>query len=185
MKSRRLVLGIAVVTVGALTLVEAMGLIDLDWSWLGKLDKYVVPVLILLVGAKIIESSRKLPYTQNMVHREMEVGKDGKRLTANLYCSASQFIMAGKDFPGADMNITMAGATMDLRGANIQEECEINVRSFCGGLELWVSPDIRVEVRSNCFFGGVSNHILSAPDTTAKTIILNANCFFGGVDIKG
>lgn len=184
MKSRRFIIGLVILVFGALALVEAMGFIDFDWSWLHNWNRYIVPVILLLIGAKLISSSRNLPHTQNLMERDFETGKDGHRLTAQLAFSGSQFQMNGKDFPGADINLFMAGATLDLRGANIEDGCTINVRTMIGGLELWVSPDIRLEVVSNCLAGGVGNHVKKQANADAKMVVLNANCFFGGVDIK-
>jgi len=93
--------------------------------------------------------------------------------------------MNGKAFPGADIDLMFAGVTLDLRGAKIEDGAELNIKTLCGGVELWVSPEIRVEVRNNCFAGGVGNHVIAQPNADAKTVILNANCVFGGVDIKG
>jgi len=182
MKIRRLIFGIIVVVLGALMLVQAMGFIELGWAWLGKLNKYILPVLLLVIGAKIIESYNR--QAQHLAQRELEPGTDGKRLAARLVCSGSQYAMNGKEFPGADLDLMFAGAKLDLRGANIVDGAILNVKTLCGGLELWVSPDIYVEVHSVCFAGGVANHVMSRPNPEAKTIVLNANCYFGGVDVK-
>lgn len=182
MKIRRLIIGIIVVIIGALSLVQAMGFIELGWTWLGKLNKYILPVLLLVIGAKIIESYNR--HAQHLAQRELEPGTDGKRLAARLVCSGSQYAMNGKEFPGADLDLMFAGAKLDLRGANIVDGAILNVKTLCGGLELWVSPDIYVEVHSVCFAGGVANHVMSRPNADAKTIVLNANCYFGGVDVK-
>ena len=79
----------------------------------------------------------------------------------------------------------------------ITEDEEIDIHTFCGGIELFVTTTVNVEVKSRSFIGGVSrstpggllpkrrkNHANAQADTTAPTIHIIASNFFGGVDIK-
>lgn len=192
MSTRRLIIGIIVVVLGALLLVDAMGYIDFAWFWHQEWKKYILPVLVLIIGAKIVASANSHHVNNELSVREFEQpGNESnatngkKQLIARAAFSGGQYVMNGKDFPGAKLDIFMGGMKLDLRGAKIEDGCVIDVQAFMGGMELFVSPEIRVEVRSNCFCGGVGNHVVLQPLADAKTIVLNANCCFGGIDIKG
>jgi predicted membrane protein len=73
---------------------------------------------------------------------------------------------------------------MDLREAVITEDEEIDIHTFCGGIELFVPTHVNVEVKSRSFIGGVGNHATRNADPKAPTIHIVASNFFGGVDIK-
>jgi predicted membrane protein len=47
---------------------------------------------------------------------------------------------------------------MDLRNAVITEDEEIEIHTFCGGVELFVPQTVNVVVNSRSFIGGVGNH---------------------------
>ena len=73
---------------------------------------------------------------------------------------------------------------MDLREAVITENEEIDIHTFCGGIELYVPTHVNVEVKSRSFISGVGNHATRNADPKAPTIHIVASNFFGGVDIK-
>lgn len=184
MNTRRLIFGIIIVVIGSLMLVNATGLVHISLDWLHDWTKYIIPILVIVVGANILSRANKQFNVEGPVDAPETLSADG-RIRHQVMFSAGRYVMNGKDFNGAELNAMLGGLTLDLRGAKIADGCVIDVRTFMGGMELFVSPDVRVEVRSNCFLGGVGNHVTSAPNADAKTIILNANCFMGGVDIKG
>ena len=73
---------------------------------------------------------------------------------------------------------------MDLRNATITEDEEIEIHTFCGGVELIVPQTVNVVVKSRSFIGGVGNHSTRIVDMDAQTLHIIADNFLGGVDIK-
>jgi glycosyltransferase involved in cell wall biosynthesis len=61
---------------------------------------------------------------------------------------------------------------------------EIDIHTFCGGIELFVPPHVNVVVKSRSFIGGVGNCATHTADPKAPTIHIVASNFLGGVDIK-
>ena len=73
---------------------------------------------------------------------------------------------------------------MDLREAVVSEDEEIDIHTFCGGIELYVPSHVNVLVKSRSFIGGVGNHAIRNARKDAPTLHIVASNFFGGVDIK-
>ena len=66
----------------------------------------------------------------------------------------------------------------------LAEDEEIDIHTFCGGIELFVPTHVNVVVKSHSFIGGVGNHGKHTANPKAPTIHIVASNFFGGVDIK-
>ena len=66
----------------------------------------------------------------------------------------------------------------------ITEDEEIDIHTFCGGIELYVPTTVNIEVKSQSFIGGVGNHAKAKANSTAPTLHIIASNFFGGVDIR-
>lgn len=73
---------------------------------------------------------------------------------------------------------------MDLRGAVITEDEEIEIHTFFGGIELFVPPTVNVVVKSRSFIGGVGNHAQRIEGKEVPCLHVIADNFIGGVDIK-
>ena len=73
---------------------------------------------------------------------------------------------------------------MDLRNATITEDEEIEIHTFCGGIELMVPQTVNVVVKSRSFIGGVGNHATRVVGQDAPSLHIVADNFLGGVDIK-
>ena len=73
---------------------------------------------------------------------------------------------------------------MDLREAVVSEAEEIDIHTFCGGIELYVPSHVNVLVKSRSFLGGVSNHTIRNAEKDAPCLHIVASNFFGGVDIR-
>ena len=61
----------------------------------------------------------------------------------------------GEAFHGARLDAFCGGIRLDLREAVITEDEEIDIRTFCGGIELFVPTMVNVKVKSQSFLGGV------------------------------
>ena len=74
--------------------------------------------------------------------------------------------------------------TMFMPAHTITEDEEIDIHTFCGGIELFIPAHVNVLVKSRSFFGGVGNATVHVADKNAPCIHIVASNFFGGVDIK-
>ncbi|MCK8620988.1 LiaF domain-containing protein [Prevotella sp. E13-27] len=181
--TRRTIIGILFVMAGAWKLVNMWGIIENDWLWRQPWTTYVAPVLLLYVGATtIIDSYRCDP--DQWLRRPLPIGEDGKRICCSVHYGGDEYVYRGEAFHGARLDAFCGGIRMDLREAVITEDEEIDVHTFCGGIELFVPTTVNVEVKSQSFIGGVGNHATRNADPKAPTIHIVASNFLGGVDIK-
>ena len=154
----RTIIGVIFVVASLLKLATLWGI--LHWSWFetiseGRWTMYFCIFILLYVGVHlIIDSYRRDP---------------------------DQWLQR---FHGARLDAFCGGIRMDLREAVITEDEEIDIHTFCGGIELFVPTHVNIEVKSRSFIGGVGNHAIHAADQKAPTIHIIASNFLGGVDIK-
>ena len=179
----RTIIGILLIVAGAWKLANMWGIIENDWLWRQPWTTYVAPVLLLYVGATtIIDSYRCDP--DQWLRRPLPIGEDGKRICCAVKYGGDEYVYHGETFHGARLDAFCGGIRMDLREAVITEDEEIDVHTFCGGIELFVPTTVNVEVKSQSFIGGVGNYATHATDPNAPTIHIIASNFLGGMDIK-
>lgn len=86
------------------------------------------------------------------------------------------------EFKGISIDAVFSNVELDLREAEIKKDQVINVSTIFSGVTILTNNNIKVIVKSDSLFGGVSNHIEEKDE--AKAIYINASCLFGGVEIK-
>ena len=128
---------------------------------------------MLYVGVNlIIDSYRRDP--DQWLQRSLPIGEDGKRICCSVHYGGDEYVYRGETFHGARLNAFCGGIRMDMREAVITEDEEIDIHTFCGGIEIFVPTTI----------GGVGNHAMHTADPKAPTLHIVASNFLGGVDIK-
>ncbi len=179
----RTIIGILLIVAGVWKLANMWGIIDCDWLWRQEWTAYVAPTLLLYVGAiTIVDSYRRDP--DQWLQRPLPIGEEGKRIHCSAHYGGDEYIYHGEPFHGARLDAFCGGIRLDLRQATITEDEEIDIHTFCGGVELLVPETVNVVVKSRSFIGGVGNHALRANDKQAPCLHIIASNFFGGVDIK-
>ena len=76
------------------------------------------------------------------------------------------------------------GIRLDLREATITEDEEIDIHTFCGGVELLIPPTVNVVVKSRSILGGIGNHTDRHVKPDAPCIHIIASNIIGGIDIR-
>ena len=179
----RTIIGILLIVAGAWKLANLWGIIENDWLWRQSWTVYIAPVLLLYVGAMtIVDSYRHNP--DQWLRRPLPIGEDGKRICCSVHYGGDEYVYHGEIFHGARLDAFCGGIRMDLREAVISEDEEIDIHTFCGGIELIVPTTVNVDAKSQSFIGGVGNHATHTADPKAPTIHIVASNFLGGVDIK-
>ena len=185
MKARTFV-GITLFVAGILKLASIWDIIHLDWfenlfvqHWM----IYLTPILLIYVGIKLLIESFMRDRDQ-WLRRPLPIGDEGKRIHCSVHYGADEYVYQGETFKGARLDAFCGGISMDLREAVITEDEEIDIHTFCGGIELFVPPHVNVVVKSRSFIGGVGNCATHTADPKAPTIHIVASNFLGGVDIK-
>ena len=182
----RTIIGIVFIVASLTKLATIWGLIK--WSCFTKVSEepwvtYFCICLLIYVGVSlIIDSYRRDP--DQWLQRPLPIGEDGKRICCSVHYGGDEYVYHGETFHGARLDAFCGGIRMDLREAVINEDEEIDIHTFCGGIELIVPTHVNVVVKSHSFIGGVGNHTARTTDTKAPTLHIIASNFLGGVDIK-
>ena len=182
----RTIIGIIFIVASLLKLATIWGFIH--WSWFTQISEqpwvtYFCIFVVLYVGVNlIIDSYRRDP--DQWLQRSLHIGEDGKRICCSVHYGGDEYVYRGEAFHGARLDAFCGGIRLDLREAVITEDEEIDIHTFCGGIELFVPTHVNIVVKSRSFIGGVGNHATHTADPKAPTIHIVADNFFGGVDIK-
>ena len=179
----RTIIGIVLIVAGVWKLANMWGVLKNDWLWSQPWTEYITPVALLYLGAMVIVNSYRHDPDQ-WLQRPLPIGEDGKRICCSVHYGGDEYVFRGEPFHGARLDAFCGGIRMDLREATFTEDEEIDIHTFCGGIELYVPAHVNVLVKSRSFFGGVGNAAVHVPDKNAPCIHIVASNFFGGVDIK-
>ena len=182
----RTFIGIVFIAASLTKLATIWGLIK--WSWFSRVSEepwvtYFTICLLIYVGVSlIIDSYRRDP--DQWLQRPLPIGEDGKRICCSVHYGGDEYIYRGEPFHGARLDALCGCIRMDLRNAAITVDEEIEIHTFCGGIDLLVPSTVNVVVKSRSFIGGVGNHASRLVDQNAHCLHIIASNFFGGVDIK-
>ena len=179
--TRRTIIGIIFIVAALLRLADMWGVLQLNWdhSW----TEYFGPILLLYIGCELVIYSYKINPLQ-WLKRPLPLGEDGKRLCCNVRFGGDEYIYNGETFHGARLDAFCGGLRLDLRKAVVNEDEEIDIHTFLGGVELLVPENVNVVVHSHSFIGGVGNETVSCHEKDARRIHITASNFLGGVSIK-
>lgn len=160
--------------IGILLLLGVRNIIDYK-----ILIKLFVPILLVTVGLSLILKNI-LESKKTLQIKELNKVKDNtKDIFATLSNENKKII---GEFKGISIDAVFSSVELDLREAEIKKDQVINVSAIFSGVTILTNNDIKVIVKSDSLFGGVSNHIEEKDE--AQAIYINASCLFGGVEIK-
>lgn len=165
-----------VLIIGILLLLACRNIINFEIVW-----KLLLPAIIIVFGLSLI--------FKNSIDKEVNknIDKLNKKLDQNNGYTATfsgQDIKIDEEFKGTTLNAIFGGVKLDLRKATIKEDVVINATAVFGGIDIFAPDDVKVKIKSNSIFGGVSNKKDTDVTDKSKTIYINATCIFGGVEVK-
>lgn len=172
------------VSIGVLLLLDSFDIVDSDMMW-----SLAFPLVLLIIGVSIITSFFKND-------RNIKGEKSWQGNTEEIKYDYSQFaeyraIFGGgeyknnsQDLKGIKAEVIFGGLEIDLSDAKITNDIILEVSAIFGGIDIFVPPDVQVEIiTSTPIFGGFSHrrnrNIVDAPKVRVKYVTI-----FGGVDIK-
>ena len=173
----------------AASLTKLACLLDiLNWPWFKRVTEepwapYFAIAILIYVGVNLILEDL-LHNRDRWLQRPVPQGEDGKRAILQVSFGGDEYVWNGEPFNGARMDATFGGLKVDLRGARVTEDEEIDIHTCFGGVELFVPADVNVVVKSRSFIGGVGNEARrnAAPGTPCLHVV--ASNIIGGVSIK-
>jgi len=89
-----------------------------------------------------------------------------------------------KNFRGGQATAVLGGCELDLRDAVISESpAEIEVFTFCGGIEMRVPQEWDVQVKGSAILGGIEDKTSTIGDGS-QVLVIRGTAFMAGVEIK-
>lgn len=160
--------------IGILLLLGVRNIIDYK-----ILLKLFVPILLVTVGLSLILKNI-LESKKTLQIKELNKVKDNTKDIFATFSNENKKIIG--EFKGISIDAVFSNVELDLREAEIKKDQVINVSTIFSGVTILTNNNIKVIVKSDSLFGGVSNHVEEKDE--AKAIYINASCLFGGVEIK-
>lgn len=181
--NKQTIFGIIFVAGALLKLAHMWGLVNLDSLLQQPWTAYIVPAVLLYVGVSLIIGGF-IHNRDQWLQRPLPIGDDGKRIRCSVHYGGDEYIYRGEAFHGARLDVCCGGIRLDLREATITEDEEIDIHTFCGGVELLIPPTVNVVVKSRSILGGIGNHTDRHVKPDAPCIHIIASNIIGGIDIR-
>ncbi|MDD5040656.1 MAG: DUF5668 domain-containing protein [Patescibacteria group bacterium] len=133
---------------------------------------YIWPGIVILIGLSfLVGKSWK---------SRQDPGGSGQNVSA-VFGGRNEKVIG--EFSRGSTTATFGGTQMDLRGANIADNAEIDAYASFGGIEIIVPRDVHVRLKITPIFGGSENK--TNPDAGAKkTLTVSGTALFGGIEVK-
>ena len=163
--------------VGVLLLLAEQNVIDWDMFW-----KIGLAVLVIALGLGMIFGNRR---KATDIPTVKTLNRDGKNIrVVNATFGEQNLNFGGEVFEGADVNASFASVHLDLHGATINEDMEIQVDLKFSGLVIYAPSDLLVKVTAGSTFGGVDDKRRVVVTDHTHTLYISGSCVFSGIEIK-
>lgn len=168
--------------VGVMLLLAEQNVIDWDMFW-----KLGLAVLIIALGLGMIFGSKSRTGNKKAADTPLPnaLNRNGKNIRViNASFGEQNLSFGGEVFEGADVNASFASVHLDLHGATINDDVELNVDCKFAGLVIYAPGDLLVKVTANATFGGVDDKRRVIVTENTHTLYISGSCVFSGIEIK-
>ena len=138
------------------------------------------PLIIIFIGVSILFK----PHKNWGNHGDASfLNKD--RLDESIVFWGLDADVKSDNFVGGKVECVFGGFKIDLRDTKISNDgARLEISCVFGGGEIVVPQDVRVELESDGFMGGVSNKARASNNSSDPVLRIKASAVFGGVEIK-
>ncbi len=165
------------ILIGVCLLLACQGAIAFSVLW-----KLLVPAILIIIGLSIIFKDAISGKVKKEV-KKLRGKTSDKEYWATF--SGQNIDFAKEKFEGCRLEAVFGGIKCDLREAKIEDDVLIRASAIFGGVTIYVSEDVNVQVISSAMFGGTTNkHSKRVQDEAKKTVFVEATSIFGGVEVK-
>ena len=170
--------------IGALLLLDNLGLIVFDW-------RVFWPAILIALGILML-----LRTTQWSQHRQDDTGAPGQASPQqpgmlNIYAmfNGVERRIDSQDFRGGQIHAMFGGVEIDLRSAAMAEaQATLDANATFGGVDIRIPASWLVETRGTAVFGGFTDETIPpSADPAAPPppkLILTGYAMFGGVTVS-
>lgn len=177
---KKSIVGLVLLAVGLMWLSTLLNIYDFTGLWQQPWTHYVAAATVAIAGLYFLSDNNH----SNWNMKAVPVSDTGEKQEFEASFSGNSYCYNGEHFRGARLNAHFGGIRLDLRQAVFEQNCEMEIRTFFGGVELFVPVDVHVEVSGKSIVGGVTNSTPTHHPAGAKTIRISVNNYFGGVSIQ-
>lgn len=176
---------VAGLLIGCLLLLICQDIVDSEIA-LGL----VIPLVLVIIGIKIMLPKREVPQNNNgATYNDYKAAAQGmggknKHKYSATFADSRHAVDSSEVFDGCDVSAVFGNFELDLRAAKIVNNVVINVSSNFGNVTIRLPQNVRAQVESSPFVGGVNNNFYSNCEANAPVVNIRAGVAFGGVDIK-
>ncbi|MCD6440734.1 MAG: hypothetical protein J7L86_02960 [Candidatus Marinimicrobia bacterium] len=145
-----------------------------SWHFIGRLW----PVILIIIGIGILlKRSSHVGCSKDF----MEGTED--TLEFDAIFSGTEKQVTSQKFRGGEINAIFGSIKLDLRNAKIAAEgCKLSADAIFGSIEIYVSPDITVNLKGSQILGSINNHASSVEG--GPTIAIKGDAIFGSIRIS-
>jgi predicted membrane protein len=179
-KSGHVIVGGALVALGAGMTLQNLGLIHFEWRQLW-------PIALILVGLNVIAKSFS-PRGEAMCRPSRRGQRDerlehGARIDASATMSGIVLKNDSQEFTGGEISAVMGAVEIDLRQAAIATEAVLHLSIIMGGVEIKVPREWSVSVNGSPMLGGIEDKTVP-PMTPGRRLVIEGSVIMGGVEIS-
>ncbi|WP_202424030.1 LiaI-LiaF-like domain-containing protein [Duganella lactea] len=172
------IVGGALIVVGALIMLKSLGFLHIDWRTLWPL---------LLIGAGVAVVIKSTMQRASPQQDGLSLDKDSSDNVINITAimGAHKNRVLSQDFRGGEITAIMGGSDLDLRQASINGDAVLNLFAFCGGITIKVPVDWIVLLEGTPIMGGFEEKTMPpAAGSVPKRLILRGYVIMGGVEVR-
>lgn len=166
--ARNFIWSIALFTIGLLLILNNLDITDVN------LFSLILPVIIIAVGLSVLINKTTKPRSASTADEDNIAAIFGGLENSN----------KSSDYQGGKVSAFFGGVSLDLRDAKIKKEATLNVSTLCGGIEIKVPREWRVQSNVFPILGGIENKSEGSKDSKSPVLIITGNIMLGGVEIK-
>ena len=178
----RVIIGLVLLVYGVSELLTITGVYDTSWLYRYPWVDYVLPTCAILASLKLLSTSNSCRQEQWNRKKMPAPGADDL-LRMSVSFGGDFYNCDGEVLSDASIEVFMGGVKLDLRKAILEQDVNIDIRTFMGGVEILFPDNVNLQVNSQNFIGGVDkNGVVNKPDYL-HTIHVSARNFMGGVSV--
>jgi len=138
---------------GVILLLAAQNVFSYEVAW-----KVIVAVFLVMIGIGIIVKSIVGNKNDKEVEKKIEDLKSDKVMDSQIAIfSGSERTYNDETFTGSNLVAVFGGVDLDLREAKFTKDTVIKAFCLFGGIDIKVSEDVQVKIKSGFIFGGASD----------------------------
>jgi predicted membrane protein len=147
------------------------------------------PVVLVAIGLALLFSWRvRLTHRRRSAQRPRRrlVGRADNGWKVTRIFSGGEEVVTSQEFEGGEIMAIFGGMELDLREAELVEgKATIDATVICGGMELTVPKDWKVNIQATPILGGTENrHRQPSPGEAKGELTITGTVVCGGIEVK-